>query len=331
VWRTSKVCHTSQIHQLLIGTDINRAIKFLQQDELVAIPTETVYGLAGNALSAAAVAKIFAVKNRPSFDPLIVHTSSVERLNIFAKTMPEPAQALAEAFMPGSLTLLLPKQNIIPDIVTAGSPLVALRIPDHPLTLELLSKLEFPLAAPSANPFGYISPTTARHVEQQLGNKIPYILDGGACRVGLESTIVGFEEKEIIVYRKGGIAVEAIDRLVGKVTVKPQSTSNPQAPGMLKSHYAPRVPLVLGDIEELLGKHQDKKIGIISFQKQYEVVPSAQQIVLSPRGDFTEAARRLFAGMRHLDSLDLDIILAELVPERDLGRAINDRLRRAAV
>lgn len=302
----------------------------LQQDELVAMPTETVYGLAGNALSVIAVAKIFAVKNRPSFDPLIVHTSSMERLKDFAKAMPASAQILAEAFMPGSLTLLLPKQSIIPDIVTAGSPLVALRIPDHPLTLELLSKLDFPLAAPSANPFGYISPTTARHVEQQLGDKIPYILDGGPCCVGLESTIVGFENQEVIIYRKGGIAVEAIEKLVEKVIVKAHSTSNPQAPGMLKSHYAPRVPLVLGNIEELLGRHQDKKIGIISFQKKRANIPENQQIILSPSGNFTEAARNLFAGMRYLDSLDLDIILAELVPEQDLGRAINDRLRRAA-
>ena len=315
----------------MIGTDINKAIELLRRDELVAIPTETVYGLAGNALSAAAVATIFAVKNRPSFDPLIVHTSSIERLKSFAQTIPQPAQILAEAFMPGSLTLLLPRQSIIPDIVTAGSPLVALRIPDHPLTLELLSKLDFPLAAPSANPFGYISPTTARHVEQQLGDKIPYILDGGACRVGLESTIVGFENQEVIVYRKGGIALEAIEKLVGKVIVKPHSTSNPQAPGMLKSHYAPRVPLILGNLDELLKQHANKKVGIISFQKTHANIPENQQITLSSKGDFTEAARNLFAGMRHLDGLDLDIILAELVPERDLGRAINDRLRRAAV
>lgn len=314
----------------MIGTDITKAIELLQRDELVAIPTETVYGLAGNALSPAAVAKIFAVKNRPSFDPLIVHTSSIERLKEFAQTMPEPAQILAEAFMPGSLTLLLPKKDIIPDIVTAGSPLVALRIPDHPLTLELLTKLDFPLAAPSANPFGYISPTTAPHVEQQLGEKIPYILDGGACKVGLESTIVGFENQEVIVYRKGGIAVEAIEKLVGKVTVKAHSTSNPQAPGMLKSHYAPRVPLVLGDLDELITLHSREKFGVISFQKRYEKLLPEHQIVLSPGGNFTEAARNLFAGMRYLDSLDLDIILAELVPEQDLGRAINDRLRRAA-
>lgn len=313
-----------------IGTDIIKAKNLLQAGELVAIPTETVYGLAGNAFNTEAVAQIFAVKNRPSFDPLIVHTSSLERLKTLAQNIPTKAAILAEALMPGPLTLLLQKNDVIPDLVTAGSHLVALRIPRHPLTLELLQSLDFPLAAPSANPFGYISPTTAQHVAQQLGDKIPYILDGGPCDVGLESTIVGFEEDRVIVYRKGGIAVETIEKLVGTVEVKLHSSSNPQAPGMLKSHYAPRVPMVLGNIEALLAQHQGKKIGIISFQKTFQPASTLHPVTLSPAGDFTEAARKLFAGMRHLDSLDLDIIIAELLPEQDLGRAINDRLRRAA-
>ncbi len=314
----------------MIGTDLPKAAELLKAGELVAIPTETVYGLAGNAFDERAVAQIFAVKNRPSFDPLIVHASSWERLEQLAIDIPEQARKLAEAFMPGPLTLLLPKKMIISDLVTAGSPLVALRIPKHPLTLALLQMLEFPLAAPSANPFGYISPTTAQHVAQQLGDKIPYILDGGACEIGLESTIVGFEDEQIIVYRKGGIAVEAIENLAGKIIVKPHSTSEPLAPGMLKSHYAPRIPLILGNIETLLEIHKGKKTGIISFQQAYPVVAPHCQVILSPDADFAEAARNLFAGMRYLDSLDLDVILAELVPERDLGRAINDRLRRAA-
>lgn len=313
-----------------IGTDIVKAKNLLEAGELVAIPTETVYGLAGNAFNTEAVAQIFAVKNRPSFDPLIVHTFSLERLKTLAQNIPTKAAVLAEALMPGPLTLLLQKNDVIPDLVTAGSPLVALRIPRHPLTLELLQSLDFPLAAPSANPFGYISPTTAQHVVQQLGDKIPYTLDGGPCDVGLESTIVGFEEDRVIVYRKGGIAVETIEKLVGTIEVKLHSSSNPQAPGMLKSHYAPRVPLVLGDIEELLAQHKGKTIGILSFQKTFPPASSYHPITLSPTGDFTEAARKLFAGMRHLDSLDLDIIIAELLPEQDLGRAINDRLRRAA-
>lgn len=313
----------------MIGTDLDLAIELLKNNQLVGIPTETVYGLAGNALQDVAVAQIFAVKNRPTFDPLIVHSSSLERLEHLVLGFPKAAQVLAAKFMPGPLTLLLPKKEIVPDIVTAGSPLVAVRIPKHAMTLELLQKLDFPLAAPSANPFGYISPTTAQHVARQLGEKIPYILDGGACEVGLESTIVGFEDNEVTIFRKGGISIEDIKKAVGKVVIKPHSSSNPQTPGMLQSHYAPRVPLILGTVETLLQEHRGKKIGIITFQN--EVGSSLHpHLVLSAKGDFAEAARRLFAGMRHLDSLDLDLIIAELLPEKNLGSAINDRLRRAA-
>ena len=313
----------------LIGKNIEHAIALLQANELVAIPTETVYGLAGNALNETAVSKIFAAKNRPSFDPLIVHTSSWDRLEQLVESIPPAALVLAKAFMPGPLTLLLPKASSIPEIVTAGSPIVAVRIPNHPLTLNLLERLPFPLAAPSANPFGYISPTTPEHVANQLGEKITYILDGGPCTVGVESTIVGFPDDQITIFRKGGIAVEAIEALVGPVQVKAKSTSNPQAPGMLHSHYAPKVPLLLGNIYASLPLYDPEKVGIISFQKAYDDVPENQQIILSPTGDFTEAARRLFAGMRHLDQLPIEVILAELLPEIDLGRAINDRLRRA--
>lgn len=227
----------------LIGKNIDHATALLLRNDLVAIPTETVYGLGGNAFSDEAVAKIFAAKNRPSFDPLIVHTSDWERLEAMVKDIPSQAHLLAQAFMPGPLTLLLPKRAIIPDLVTAGSPIVAVRIPKHPLTLKLLEKLPFPLAAPSANPFGYISPTTPEHVARQLGDKIGYILDGGPCTVGVESTIVGFKADQCIVFRKGGVAVEAIESIVGPVEVRTHSTSNPQAPGMLQSHYAPLVPL----------------------------------------------------------------------------------------
>jgi L-threonylcarbamoyladenylate synthase len=314
----------------LIGKDIELAIDLLKRDELVAIPTETVYGLGGNAFSDIAVAKIFAVKNRPSFDPLIVHTSHYYRIKELVLDVPEPAEILAQAFMPGPLTLLLPKRERIPDIVTAGSPLVAVRIPNHPLTLELLAALDFPLAAPSANPFGYISPTRAEHVEQQLGDRIAYILDGGSCHIGVESTIIGFQEGRATIFRKGGVPLEDIEEKIGPVAVKELSTSSPQSPGMLKSHYAPGVPLLLGDIPELLKKHRHKRTGVLSFQRTYEEIPLEHQVVLSATGDLTEAARHLFSGLRYLDQLPLDLILAELVPERGLGRAINDRLRRAA-
>lgn len=314
----------------MIGTDITKAVQLLKKGELVAIPTETVYGLAANALDESAVVKIFEVKNRPFFDPLIIHLPRFEEVKRYTRNIPEPAYRLARQFMPGPLTLLLERNERIPDLVTAGSPLVAVRLPRHPLTQALLRQIDFPLAAPSANPFGYISPTTAQHVERQLGASIPYILDGGPCEVGLESTIVGFEGEKVKVYRKGGIAVEDIEKEVGEVLMQTHSTSNPNAPGRLESHYAPRTPIVIGDIPGLADHFSGKKIGLISFQKSYSEVKAAERIVLSRTGDFKEAARRLFSGMRWLDEQQLDLILAEWAPEEHLGRAINDRLSRAA-
>jgi L-threonylcarbamoyladenylate synthase len=314
----------------MTGTDLAFAANLLRAGRLVAIPTETVYGLAGNAFDAVAVAEIFAVKQRPSFDPLIVHTSSLERMQGLVAGFPPDALRLAEHFLPGPLTLLLPKSEAIPDLVTAGSNWVAVRIPRHPLTLSLLEILEFPLAAPSANPFGYISPTTAGHVERQLGDKIPYILDGGPCTVGLESTIVGFMDGTPVIFRKGGVSVEAVEAVVGPVVVRPHSSSNPLAPGMLKSHYAPHTPIFLGDIPTILKAHPDRRIGVLSFQQHFADVPEEDQVLLSASGNFSEAARNLFAGMRYLDGLGLYAIAAELLPEKDLGRAINDRLKRAA-
>ena len=314
----------------LIGSDLKLAIAALQKGELVGIPTETVYGLAANALDESAVTRIFTAKNRPTFDPLIVHIRSKEDLIHWTKDLDERALNLASTCWPGPLTLLLTKKRIIPDLVTSGSPLVGIRVPNHPLTLELLQSLSFPLAAPSANPFGYISPTTAQHVADQLGEKVSYVLDGGACQVGLESTIIGFEGAEAIIYRKGGLPVEEIEAIIGKVTIRAHSSSNPKAPGMLKSHYAPLTPFILGNIQSIPQDAEKLKIGIISFKEGVEGVPENQQVILSANGDMEEAARNLFSGMRHLDNLGLQVIIAELLPEKGLGRAINDRLRRAA-
>jgi L-threonylcarbamoyladenylate synthase len=313
----------------IINTDIQQAKVFLEQGNVVGIPTETVYGLAGNAFDIEAVTKIFEVKNRPTFDPLIVHTNSIERLAEFVQFIPEKALLLAQKFMPGPLTMLLPKHPSIPDLVTSGLDTVAVRIPNHPLTLELLANLAFPLAAPSANPFGYISPTSVQHVAKQLGEKIPYILDGGECQIGLESTIVGFENEEVIVYRKGGLAIEDIEKVVGKVRVNSHSSSNPKAPGMLKSHYSPRKDLLIFQGEKL-DKDVDK-IGYLAFQKFNSNLPKENQLILSESGDYKEAAKHLFAYMRQLDSMNIDKIYVELLPEKDLGRAINDRLKRASV
>ncbi|MBX2873128.1 MAG: threonylcarbamoyl-AMP synthase [Saprospiraceae bacterium] len=314
----------------MIGMDLSYAKQQLVAGELVAIPTETVYGLAANALASDAVAKIFDAKDRPSFDPLIVHTNSWDRVQEWVQDIPELAHTLAATFMPGPLTLLLPKKPIIPDLVTAGLSRVGIRLPSHPMTQSLLATLDFPVAAPSANPFGYISPTTAQHVDDQLGNKVSYILDGGPCQVGVESTIVSFEEGRAIILRKGGTPIEAIEAAIGPVQVQAHSTSNPQAPGMLKSHYAPKIPFLLGDLPLLIEQQKGKRLGILCFSQQLKHSDIVFQKVLSPSRNLSEAAQRLFAAMREMDQMDLDIILAEYFPEEGLGRAINDRLSRAA-
>ncbi|WPR74151.1 L-threonylcarbamoyladenylate synthase [Algoriphagus sp. NG3] len=316
----------------IIGQDILQAKSILEAGELVAIPTETVYGLAGNALNPTAVASIFETKNRPSFDPLIIHVPSLMFAENYVNEIPATLRRLAEEFWPGPLTLLLPRNKIIPDIVTSGLDRVAVRVPSHPLTLKLLGQLEFPLAAPSANPFGYISPTSPQHVDAQLGGKIPYILDGGACKVGLESTIVGMEGDEVIVYRLGGLEVSEIEKVVGKVSVKSHSSSNPQAPGLLESHYAPTKPFIIGDLDDLIKEHHGKDIlcAVLSLDKSFSSIPDDYQIALSPSADLKEAATHLFSAMRTLDSSNVQVIVAELMPDKGLGRAINDRLRRAS-
>jgi len=310
-----------------IGTDIQRAKHLLHQGELVAVPTETVYGLAGNALNPEAVTKIFKVKERPSFDPLIIHVPDLASVDEYAEEVPEPVRILAKHFWPGPLTILVKKKSIVPELVTSGLDTVGIRCPDHPLTRELLASLDFPLAAPSANPFGYVSPTSPQHVQDQLGNKIQYILDGGTCRVGIESTIVGFENGMTTVYRMGGLSIEKIERVVGKVDVQSHSTSNPKAPGQLKSHYAPGKKILIGKIEELLQQYPAHCAGILTFQNDFN---SPFQFILSPSGNLEEAAQNLFTALRTFDKMPIDAILTEFVPEVGLGRAINDRLRRAA-
>jgi L-threonylcarbamoyladenylate synthase len=313
-----------------IGADIQRAITLLNQGELVAIPTETVYGLAGNALQQEAVLKIFKTKNRPAFDPLIIHTNSLEKVKNFTKAIPEKAIHLAKRFWPGPLTLLLPKADHIPDLVTSGLPTVAVRIPQHPMSMELLEQIDYPLAAPSANPFGYISPTKASHVQDQLGDKIPYILDGGDCTIGVESTIIGFEEDQPVVYRLGGTSIEFIEAVIGKVKILPHSSSEPKAPGMLKSHYAPSKKVIVGNIDELIKEFSPLETGILAFNQYYTHIPKENQFILTLSGDMDEAARNLFSSLRKLDDCNIKVILAEPVPDHGLGKAINDRLKRAS-
>lgn len=314
--------------QTMIGIDIETAANYLRKEELVAIPTETVYGLAGNALSETAVIRIYEAKNRPRFNPLILHVPDLSSIEKYAFVDPVSRQ-LAEAFMPGPFTLLVPKKEIVPELVTAGSDKVAIRIPDHALTRSLLSTIEFPLAAPSANPFGYVSPTTAEHVLQGLNGKIPYILDGGPCEVGVESSIAEVSGTEVILHRAGGITAEMIRSVTGMPVVENTHSTTPSTPGQLKSHYATHIPLYKGNMRDLIQQFRDQKMAVISFTESYPVAVGSSLFVLSPSGDLNEAARQLFATMHKIDTMDIDVILAEDFPEHGIGRAINDRLNRA--
>lgn len=313
--------------QFMIGTEIKIARELLLQNKVVAIPTETVYGLAGNALSEIAVSKIFEAKNRPHFDPLIVHVGKISDVELYVEEIPQLASDLMENYWPGALTILLTKKSCVPDLTTSGLKEVGIRIPNHPMSLELLRSLPFPLAAPSANPFGYISPTSAQHVDDQLGGTIPYILNGGKCSVGIESTVLRVQHNEIEVLRLGGISIESLHRFTPKIHIQQYSSSSPAAPGMLTSHYAPVKPIYVGNIRELMHSFSLQKIGVLSFKEDFQV--SAQRI-LSRSGNSTEAASNFFAFMRELDSLDVDVILAEFLPNENLGRAINDKLKRAS-
>lgn len=318
------------MHPLKTGNDISIAKHWLEADELVAIPTETVYGLAANGLNADAVLKIYKAKNRPQFNPLILHVPYLGEAKKLVQYFPEKALILAEHFWPGPLTLVLPKKDIVPDIVSAGHNTVAIRIPNHPLTLQLLRQLNFPLAAPSANPSGYISPTSAQHVVQQLGDKVKYVLDGGDCTVGVESTIVKVTEDEVTILRYGGLAVEDIEALIGTVQHSNSNNENPEAPGMLLSHYAPSAPLIIGNIADEIKKHEGKKIAVLSFSTLYHLPESSVCLMLSEKRNLDEAARNIFGCLRKIDALNPDVILSEFVPDEGLGRAVNDRLRRAA-
>lgn len=316
----------------MTGTDIHTAAYLLKHGKLVAVPTETVYGLAGNALNEQAAASIFKVKNRPAFDPLILHVHNLEQMKRYGRASGKLLESLVSEFCPGPVTFVLPKKDVVPDIVTSGLDTVALRIPDHPLTLELLQLLDFPLAAPSANPFGYTSPTTAKHVGDLLGDDIHYILDGGPCRVGIESTIIQItEDDEIEILRLGGLSVEEIERAAGQpVKTVSGSSSKPAAPGMLESHYNPGIPVYLDKLSELTKDFSGKKAAVISFRTPPDGDFHHTEI-LSKEGDLTEAARNLFAALRRSAASGAEVVLAQTVPDTGLGRAVNDRLKRAAV
>ena len=321
-----------------VGSDVARAAALLRAGALVAIPTETVYGLAGHGLREASLWRIFAVKGRPLSNPLILHFASSAHLTGYVREseVPVAAQILLEAFSPGPLTLLLPRDpTVVPDLVTAGLPDVAVRVPAHSLVRELLLQLDFPVAAPSANPFGYISPSRPEHVLSQLSGQIPYILDGGPCQAGIESTVVGFGAAgEPVVYRAGAISLEMLQAVVPATRPRtPAETARPAAsPGLLPYHYSPHTPLRLfGPGLVGIPPFDPTTTGALTLREPLPGLPVAQQVVLSPsRGDLAEAAHGLYAALHHLDALGLKLLLAERFSEVGLGVALNERLEKAA-
>lgn len=314
----------------IVSKDISKAIQLLTTEELVAIPTETVYGLAGNIYSEKAITSIFKIKQRPFFNPLIVHIPAIEHLENIVDFFPQKAKQLAEAFWPGPITLVLKKKNTVPDLITAGKDTVAVRIPNHPLTIELLKQLPFPLAAPSANPFGSISPTKAKHVADYFKDRLKMVLDGGDCKSGIESTIIGFEDETPVIFRLGSTSVEAIEAVIGAIEIKNKLDINPTAPGMLERHYAPKTKIILTtNISESIKNYSNLKIGVILFNTEINKPDITSKIILSKSGDMLEAAANIYSALHNLDKQSLDIIIAEKLPNHGLGKSINDRLERA--
>ncbi len=345
-----------------VGNDVALAARLLRDGRLVAFATETVYGLGADAFNPAAVAQVFHVKRRPQFDPIIVHVPHVDWLPRVVSRVPALAHRLASTFWPGPLTIVLPKSDAVPDLVTAGLPFVGVRIPAHPMARELIERAGTPIAAPSANPFGQVSPTTAAHVVEQLGDQIDYVLDGGPCAVGVESTVLSLAGIDVgeppTLLRPGGVPLEELEAVAGRagIAIRPAiDDAAAPAPGMMSRHYAPRTHLRIVAEPALTAflqasPHEDEpegaaggsaaacrdvascppRVGLLTFTPPRDARPFAAVEILSREGSLPEAASHFFAALRRLDALRLDLILATPFPEDGLGRALNDRLRRAA-
>ena len=314
----------------IIGTTIQEAIHLLKSGELVAIPTETVYGLAANGCNTAAVKKIYEAKNRPNSNPLILHFASSEKIHPYVLDFPQELLNLANKFWPGPLTILLKKSELVPNEITANQELVAVRVPNHPLLNAILSELDFPLAAPSANLYGMVSPTKAEHVMQDLNGKIPYILDGGSCENGLESTIIGLHEMKVVVYRLGSISLED---LTAELSYTPElkNTSEKQVitSGMVEHHYAPKTPFFFFD--ETIIDYSEKNNGFIFFKDQYSIIEDSNKIILSKSGDLKEAAANLYDAIIEMDKREFTALFIERLPDFGLGKTMNDRLNRSTL
>lgn len=311
-------------------SEIKLGAAAIRKGDLTAFPTETVYGLGADAFNAAAVARIYEVKRRPLHNPLIVHIADVEQVELLATQVSDQARTLMEKFWPGPLTLVLTKSSSVPEIVTAGNPTVAIRMPANPWTRQLIRLSETPIAAPSANAFGRTSPTTAAHVREQLSGSYDVLIDGGACRVGMESTVLSVYGKNPILLRHGGICKTDIETLIGHVLSFEQNISDIkklESPGMMASHYAPDTPLHIVDDVRQFAKRPD--VGILLFERKAEIFSGPVE-TLSPAGNLREAAVNLYSCLRKLDGMKLSLIVVERLPETGLGVAINDRLTKAA-
>ena len=307
------------------------AVELLRKGDVIALPTETVYGLAADALNPIAVAKIFEAKERPRFDPLIVHLPDEQWLERVAKVDDRSRaqiKKLIAQFWPGPLTLVLARKSVVPEIVTAGLETVAVRMSSHPVFAEIISAFGKPVAAPSANRFGRISPTTAQHVFDELSGRIQLIIDAGPTMYGIESTIVAVRKDRIDVLRRGPITVEQLAEFGAIDIVSAPKTVS--APGQLPSHYAPKTPLRLIDNAELCALEQNRRVGLLAWNACIPAEKFAAVRILSQHQDLSEAAANLFRSLRELDDLDLDLIVAERVPAQGLGAAILDRLERAS-
>ena len=318
---------------ILAGTEenIKKAAKHLKQDELVAFATETVYGLGANALNPAACEKIFLAKKRPKYDPLIVHIAEMSQVDELVQEIPDVAIKLADAFWPGPLTIVFKKSELIPDLITSGLDTVAIRMPAHPLALALLSEAKIPVAAPSANPFGYLSPTSAEHVFAQLGDEVEIILDGGECDWGIESTIVDCSSGDAVLLRRGGITAEDIKKIAGSVSFGQAVLERPLAPGQLASHYAPNTPLTILAEGEVPKVEDGKSVGFLAYGKDEPNFQCELIERLSPdENDLKAIAHNLFSALHRLDKAGLDELYIYDLPREGLANAIMDRLLKAA-
>mgnify|MGYP002349972088 CR=1 FL=1 len=322
------ICIFAKFLKMIIGTDIEKAAEIIRNGGLVAFPTETVYGLGANALNTIAVAKIFEVKERPTFDPLIVHIANIEKVSELTQNVDKRVYDLATKFWPGPLTIVLPKKDIIQDIVTSGLGSVGLRMPNNNIALELIRRANCPIAAPSANKFGRISPTTASHVAKQNMN-IDYIIDGGSTTVGIESTVITLLDDGFVILRNGFITEDDLQKIVPKSKNVNKQEISKLSPGNVDSHYSPSKPLyIVGQFSKTIDK---SKAAFVAFRKD-NIIDFDYKVVeyLTQNGDLKEAAVNFFSILHKLEDCDVENIVIESVPETSIGKAIMERMRKAA-